>query len=90
MDQKKFTGIFSSTANPGDLSLTISSLTQVFIGLGATYAVVHGLDSQAITTQIQGIIATATTALTACYTAYHALMTLYGLVRKLWYTLFAK
>lgn len=84
---KQFTGFLSSVADPGNLSLTVESFTKALLSAAAMYAVVKGLDASAVTSQVQGIIDTAATGVTAGLTAYHAVMTVWGLVRKLWYML---
>lgn len=88
--QKQFVGFLSSAASPGDLSLTISSLTQALLWAAGAYAVMHGLDSVAVTSQVQSIIDQTATIVTAGMTIYHTGMTLWGLLRKLLYTTAAK
>lgn len=90
MEPKQFKGFLSSVENPGQLSLTVASLTKVILGVAATYAVVNGLDSMAVTTQVQQIIDTVATGITAGFTVYHSVMLLYGLVRKGLHALLAK
>lgn len=88
--QKQFKGFLSSTANPGQLSLTASSFTNAIISAAALFAVAKGMDAQAVTSQVQSIIDTSVTAVTAGLTVYHTCLTVYGLARKLWYSVAAK
>lgn len=87
---KIFTGFFSSTTNPGQLSLSVQSLTKAILSFAALWAVIHGLDTQAVTTQVQSVIDTVATAVTAGMAFYHTVMTAYGLIHKVIFSLFAK
>ena len=87
---KMFTGFLSSTSNPGQLSLTMQSLTKAVLSFAALWAVIHGLDAQAITSQVQSVIDTVATAVTAGMAFYHTVMAVYGGVHKLYYFWFAK
>lgn len=89
MNTKQFTGILASSVGNGSLSLTVSSGSQFVIGLLGTYAVLHGLDAQAVTSQAQIVIDAVVTAIAAGYTTVHAFLTVWGMVRKFW-ALFAK
>lgn len=88
--QKQFTGFLSSVSNPGQLSLTVSSLTKAVLSAGALFAVVNGLDTTAVTNNIQQIIDLVATAATAGLVVFHSLQTIYGLANKLWYMVAAK
>ena len=88
--QKQFTGFLSSVAAPGQLSLTVASATKAIISAASLYAVARGLDAGQITGQVQAIIDTAVTAVTAGMTVYHTMQTVWGLVRKLLYALKAQ
>lgn len=88
--QKQFTGFLSSSADPGQLSLTMSSLTSAILSGVTLFAAVKGLDAVAITSQVQSVIDTVVTGVAAGMTVYHSVMTAYGLIRKLWYMWFAK
>jgi hypothetical protein len=88
--QKQFTGFMSSVSKPGQLSLTVSSLRNTVISAVALLAVVKGLDSQAITNQVQQVFDLVATGLTAGLTIYHTLKTLEGLTTKLMHAFFAK
>jgi len=80
----------SSVADPGQLSLTVASLTKANLSAAALYAVYKGLDAQTVTSQVQTIIDTVATGLAAGLVVYHTVMTIYGLVRKLYFAYFAK
>jgi hypothetical protein len=88
--QRKFSGVLASSNGTGELSLTVASASQFIIGIAATWAAIHGLDASAVTSQVQGIIDTVVTGVTAGYTAWNALATVWGLIRKIYYTLGAK
>lgn len=89
-EQKQFVGFLSSTSNPGQLSLTVASLTKALISAGALYAAIHGLDSSAVTTQLQNLIDTVVTGVAAAMTLYHTVMLVYGIVHKALHALVAK
>lgn len=88
--QKQFTGFLSSVSQPGQLSLTVSSLTNALLSAAALFAVAKGLDAVAVTNQVQAIIDYAATFVTASLTLYHTLMAAYGIARKLWFAFAAK
>lgn len=90
MDTKQFTGFLSSSANPGQLSLTVSSFTSALLSAAALYAVVNGLDSVAVVNGVQQIIDLSATAITTGLVVYHTVMTAVGVARKLWYMVAAK
>jgi hypothetical protein len=90
MNTKQFTGFLSSSANPGNLSLTVASFTKTLLSIAALYAVAKGLDTQTVTSQVQQVIDTVATGFTAALVVYHSLMTVYGLVHKALHALFAK
>jgi hypothetical protein len=90
MNTKQFTGFLASTTNPGQLSLTMQSLTKAVLSFAALWAVIHGLDTQAVTTQVQSVIDTVATAVTAGMAFYHSVMVAYGLAHKVWFALAAK
>lgn len=85
MNTKQFSGFLSSTTNPGELSLTVASLTKTILSLAALWAVAKGLDAQTVTSQVQSVIDTVATGVTAGLVVYHSFMTVYGLVHKLIY-----
>lgn len=87
---KIFTGFMSSVTNPGQLSLTVSSARNTILALAALWAVTKGLDTQAVTSQVQSVIDTVATGFTAGLVVYHAIRTVEGLTTKLMHTLFAK
>lgn len=74
---------FQSSIDPSKLSLTVESGSKTIIGIIGYFAVLKGLDSQVITSQLQATVDTLVTLITAGYTAYHALQTTYGLIRKM-------
>lgn len=88
--QKQFTGFLSSVANPGQLSDTVSSITNALLSAAAFYAVVHGLDATAVTNQVQAVINQVATVVTAGLMFYHTLKAAFSLARKLWYQFAAK
>jgi hypothetical protein len=75
-------GALSSSADPSQLSLTVTSFTQVLIGVAAIYATSKGLDVASATSQVQAIVDVAGQVFTLAFTLYHSMMTCYGLVRK--------
>lgn len=87
---KAFTGFLSSSANPGDLSLTVASITKAIIWGVATLAVVKGVDSTTVTNEVQQIMDLTATAVAAGLTLYHSGQTIYGLIRKVLYAFAAK
>lgn len=90
MNQTQFTGFLSSSANPGSLSLTVSSFTQAVIWMVGAYAVARGLDAQTITNNLQLLIAQTATVVATSLMMYHTGVTIWGLARKVWYALAAK
>ena len=83
-----YKGIFASSQDPAQLSLTIESFSKVIIGLVTWYTVSKGMDPAAATSQIQALIDLAAQAVPLMFTFYHLMMTAWGLVRKL-YAMFA-
>lgn len=79
-----YKGIFASSQDPAQLSLTISSVSQALIGLVGFFAAAKGLDPSAATSQVQALVDVGTQVVVAGYTAYHSMQTAYGLVRKLY------
>lgn len=90
MNTKQFTGFLSSTSNPGQLSLTMQSLTKAILSFAALWAVAKGLDTQTVTSQVQSVVDTVATAVAASMAFYHSIMVAYGLAHKVWYSLAAK
>jgi hypothetical protein len=78
---RKF-GALTSSVNPNELSLTISSISQVLIGIGAWFAVSKGLDPAAAQTNLQAIFDVAAQIIPMVYTLYHSMQTAWGLLRK--------
>lgn len=81
MNLKSF---FASSVDPTKLSLTIESFSKALIGLVGWYAVSKGMDAATATTQLQVIIDLVAQAVPLVFALWHSLMTIYGLVRKLW------
>lgn len=83
--QPKFRGIFASSTDPSGqtLSLTVESFSKVIIGLVGWFAVSKGLDPAGATTQAQAIIDLIAQAIPVGFTLYHTLLTVWGLLRKL-------
>lgn len=90
METKIFTGFLSSSTAPGNLSLTVSSFTKALISAVGLFAVVKGLDVNAVTSQVQAIIDLIATAIPAALVVWHTIKTVEGLAIKLWYYLAAK
>lgn len=82
MNERKF-GALSSSVNPQELSLTVSSISKVLIGLVGWFAVSKGLDPAAAQTQLQAIVDIMAQAVPLCFTLFNSLQTVWGLVRKL-------
>lgn len=80
--EKKY-GAFSSSVNPQELSLTVTSVAQALIGLVGVFAVSKGLDVSTATTQAQAILDLAMQGIAGAYTLYHTLQAVYGAARKL-------
>ena len=78
--------IFSSSVNPQELSLTVSSLSKTIIGVVAFIAVQKGFDGAVVTSHLQAIMDTVITAIPAGFAMWHAMQTVYGLVRKMFVT----
>lgn len=75
-------GILSSSINPEELSLTVTSAGKVVIGLIGTYAAYKGLDSTAITSQLQLIVAEVVTVIPLGYATWQALKVAEGAFQK--------
>ena len=72
-----------SSTDPTQISLSIESFGKVLVGLIAVLAVAKGLDVQYATTQAQLFMGQGIIVATSGFTMYQSLMTIYGLVRKL-------
>lgn len=79
----KLPSFLQSSADPTQISLTIASGGKTLAGFVALLAVVFGIDPNAASSQIMNLVATATTLVTAAYTAYNAAEMMYGGIRKL-------
>lgn len=88
MTPKKY-GILSSSIDPTQLSLTVESFSKVLIGLAGWYAVSKGMDATTAQTQLQAIIDLAVQAIPLAFTLWNTLLTIWGLVRKLYVALVA-
>ncbi len=86
---RKF-GALTSSTNPNELSLTISSFSQVVIGLAGWFAVSKGLDPAQATTNLQAIVDVAAQIVPLAYTLYHSLQTAWGVIRKAYVFFFAR
>lgn len=75
------TGLASSQ-DSSQLSLTVSSASQLILWMVATFAVHKGMDPMAATNAAQAYIDVAVNALPAGFVVYHAVMTFWGLTRK--------
>lgn len=85
---KKY-GALTSSIDPNQLSLSVSSAANVVIGLIGTLLAYKGLDSSTITTQLQAIVAIVVTLIPVGFTVWHSLQLAWGLVRKVLVTLSA-
>jgi hypothetical protein len=82
MPVKKY-GALTSSVDPTQLSLSVTSAANIAIGLIGTLAAYKGLDSGAITSQLQAFVALTVTLIPVAFTTWHTLQLMYGLVRKL-------
>lgn len=79
MEIKKF---FQSSHNPQEVSLTVQSVFKVVIFVVGYYAVKQGFDPMIATTQVEAIRDLVISTIPAGFAVYHAIIALYGLVRK--------
>lgn len=80
--QNKFYGIFSSSEDPTQISLTASSFIK---GAGTFLITLAGLNviPMVITTdQVQQVVDTVTACIGAGFTLYHGVQLVYGIFRK--------
>lgn len=79
-----YKGIFASSTDPSGqtLSLTIESGSKVIIGIIGTLVALKGIDSIAVTTQLQQFVDLGVTLIPVGYTTWHTLQLMYGIVRK--------
>lgn len=82
----RFKGIFASSVDPSQLSLTVESFSKVIIGLVGWYAVSKGMDPMTAQSQVQAIIDLVAQAIPLAFTLWHSLQAIWGLVRKLYST----
>jgi len=76
----------ASSADPAKVSLTIESTAKVLsIAIGA-FAVMKGMDATPLTASIKGLADQAIVLVSAGFATYHAGLTVYGLVRKMFVT----
>lgn len=75
--------IFGSSINPTELSLTIESGSKTIIGLIGVFLAYRGINAVGVTDQLNAIVAVVVATIPAGFTVWHAMQTLYGLVRKL-------
>jgi hypothetical protein len=75
------TGLASSQ-DPSQLSLTVSSATQLILWIVGAVAVGHGFNPLSATNAAQAYIDVAINAAPAIMVVYHAVMTFWGLIRK--------
>lgn len=75
--------VLASSQDPTKLSLSVTSATQVILYMVAFFAVHKGLDPNAATTQVQGLIDLGVTMLPLIMALYHSVQLAFGLVRKL-------
>jgi hypothetical protein len=80
---QQFKGLFASSIDPTQLSLTIESASKVLIGLIGWFAVSKGLDVATAQTQLQAIVDLIAQAIPVAFTLWNSLLTIWGLVRKL-------
>ena len=82
MPQVKKYGVFSSSVDSTQLSLTVQSVAKVLIGLVGYYAAFKGLDQAAVTSNLQNAVDTIVTLIPVAYSAFYGLETVWGLLRK--------
>lgn len=80
--ERKF-GALSSSVNPQELGLTVTSVVQAVVGLVGLFAVSQGLDVASATSQAEAILNLAMQGIAGAYTLYHIMQAVYGGVRKL-------
>lgn len=73
---------FQSSIDPTQLSLSVSSGTKTIIGIIGVLVAYKGLDVTSITSQLQAIVDMVVTAIPAGFAVWHAMLTVYGLIRK--------
>jgi hypothetical protein len=78
-----FKGFTTSSVDPTQVSLTVESAGKVLIGIIGWFAVAKGLDAATAQTQLQVIIDLVAQSVPVAFTLWNAMMTGYGLVRKL-------
>lgn len=74
---------FQSSIDPQKLSLTIESGSKTIIGIITFLLAYKGINSIAIANQLQEIVAVVVTVIPAGFSVWHAALTVYGLVRKM-------
>lgn len=90
MNQKQFTGFLSSVENPGQLALTMKGFTALVISIAVFYASVKGLDTAAVTSNVQYFLDLGFSFVSSGAMCLSILVTFFGLARKGWHAVFAK
>lgn len=75
--------IFSSSVNPNEVSLFVSGLAKVIIGIIGFVAVRYGFDFTTATNGAQQVFDLIVTAIPAGFAVWHTLQAVYGLTRKM-------
>lgn len=76
-------GIFTSSIDPTQLSLSVQSAAKVIVGIIGAYAAYRGLDQTTITTSLQQFTDIIVTLIPVAYATYHSLELAWGIVRKI-------
>ncbi|MDE2105230.1 MAG: hypothetical protein KGL39_48845 [Patescibacteria group bacterium] len=90
MENKTFKGIFASSVDPTQLSLTIEGSSKVIIGIVAWFIASKGLDPSTATTQIQAIIDVVAQSVPIAFAAWSACIAIWGAIRKIYVAYFTK
>lgn len=80
---------FASSVDPAEISLSIESASKVLIGLIGWWAVSKGMDAATAQSQLQAIVDLIAQAVPVVFTLWNTMLTVWGLVRKLYVYLFS-
>lgn len=81
--QSTYPPVLASSQDSTQLSLTISSASKMVLFLVATYAAHKGLNPDTATNQVQALIDLGVGTAPLILAVYHAVMTGWGLIRKI-------
>lgn len=79
--EKKF-GIFTSSFDPAQFSLTVSSAVRIIGSVAAGYAAIRGINMTVTDAQIKAVADAFTLIATSAIAIWHSADFLYGLFRK--------